>query len=288
MIMNINEVKKLLSKYNVESKKHYGQNFLLDDSIIKGICDYSDITSNTLVVEIGPGLGFLTNELARRSKQVICYEIDKDMVNILNQEVVTKYDNVTIKEMDFLKCNLDEDLSNYSFDKAIVVANLPYYITTPILLKILEESKSISSLTVMVQKEVGDRLCGQVSTKDYNALSVLTQYYTDASTVIKVSKNSFYPMPLVDSSVVKLSLKSVMPYKSINEVFFKKFNRVIFSMRRKTLVNNVICGFPFNKNKVELFLESNNISKTIRAESLSPREIVDLSNLIYLAQNDLK
>ena len=282
--MNINEVKQILNQYEATVKKQFGQNFLMDNNIINKICDVSNISKEVNVIEIGPGLGFLTEELKKRANKVMCYEIDADMVKVVTNRFGTD-DNVIIKYQDFLKAKIDSDIENYLGDlPVIVVANLPYYITTAILVKILEESKYIKQMTVMMQLEVADRICGKPSTKDYNSLSVLMQYYTDCKLAIKVGAGCFYPEPNVDSAVVLVKYKEEIENKALDEEYFKKFNRIVFAQRRKTLSNNLKCGFGYSKDLIDEILLNNNISLTIRTEALSVNDIVKLSNDFYLAQ----
>ena len=283
--MNINEVKQILEQYEVSVKKQFGQNFLMDNNVIAKICDISNITKETNVIEIGPGLGFLTNELKQRANKVLCYEIDHEMVKVITSRFENNH-NVIVKYQDFLKANIDKDIDTlFNDDKeVIVVANLPYYITTAILIKILEESKKIKQLTVMMQLEVADRICGKPSTKDYNSLSVLMQYYTECKLAIKVGAKSFYPEPNVDSAVVLVKYKNEITNPALNEEYFKKFNRIVFAQRRKTLANNLKSGFGYSKELIEEILTKNNISLTIRTEALTVNEIVKLSNEFYLAQ----
>lgn len=283
--MNINEVKQILNKYDVSVKKQFGQNFLMDNNIINKICDISNISKEVNVIEIGPGLGFLTQELKTRANKVMCYEIDSEMVKVVTNRF-EQDNNVIIKYQDFLKANIDKDIENYLNDKpVIVVANLPYYITTAILIKILEESKYIKQMTVMMQLEVADRICGKPSTKDYNSLSVLMQYFTTCKLAIKVGARCFYPEPNVDSAVVLVKHKDAIEYPALNEDYFKKFNRIVFAQRRKTLANNLKQGFGYSKELIESVLTKNNISLTIRTEALKVEEIVLLANEFYLAQN---
>ena len=283
--MNINEVKQILTKYDVSVKKQFGQNFLMDNNIINKICDVSNVSKEVNVVEIGPGLGFLTQELKQRANKVMCYEIDPEMVKVVTNRFEND-ENVIIKYQDFLKANIDNDIEKYLSDKpVIVVANLPYYITTAILIKILEDSKYIKQMTVMMQLEVADRICGKPSTKDYNSLSVLMQYYTTCKLAIKVGKMCFYPEPNVDSAVVLIKHKEEILNAAVNEEYFKKFNRIVFVQRRKTLANNLKSGFGYKKELIEEILIKNNIPLTIRTEALSVEQIVHLSNEFYLAQN---
>lgn len=276
--MIVDEVYKTLKDKKLYAKKQYGQNFLIDKNVLNKIITLSNVTKDDTVIEIGPGMGCLTEFLCLNAKKVICYEIDKDMVDILNNSIIQKYNNVSIINNDFLK----EDLSIYNNEENCanikVVANLPYYITTPIIFKLLSETK-IKQFTFMVQKEVGERLTGKPNTKDYNALSVVMQLKTDSKIVAKVSPNSFYPAPNVDS--VLLLTKTIKSDLNGNlEAKFIKFVQDIFIQRRKTIINNI--SDKYNKNKqqlIELF-EENNLNINIRAESLSLEEIKRLFTLI--------
>ena len=271
--MNIRD---LIKKEQIIAKKKYGQNFLLDQNVLNNIVKSADI-ENKNVIEIGPGLGSLTELLVEKAKKVVCYEIDEDMIERLNQNFAT-YDNITILKNDFLKCNLKEDIYNYFLNEDVtIVANLPYYITTAILTKIIEEAPQVTKMVVMVQKEVGDRLCGKPSTKDYNCLSVLVQYYTKAKSLFDVSPKCFYPEPGVTSSVVLLErVKNPLFLK--DESFFLKFNRIIFSMRRKTLYNNIKKNLNIPKEEIEKAFEKNHLRLDVRAENLTVEQIVNLSN----------
>ena len=282
--MQATEIKKILEENNISVKKQYGQNFLMDDNIIKKICDISNIDKETNVIEIGPGLGFLTKELSQRAKQVLCYEVDGDMIKILTNKFSSS--NVIIKYQDFLKANIDEDIKKiFSSDNVIVVANLPYYITTAILTKILNESKYIKQLTVMMQEEVAQRICGTPSTKDYNALSVLIQYYTNTTNAIKVPSSVFFPAPKVDSSVVLIKKKDTITNKVLDEKYFKTFIYTIFAQRRKTLINNLKKLPKFDYEKTSEIFNELNIDLSVRAEKLTVDEIVNLTNKFYLSQN---
>lgn len=282
--MQASEIKKILEENNISVKKQYGQNFLMDDNIIKKICEISNIDKETNVIEIGPGLGFLTKKLSQRAKQVLCYEVDGDMIKILTNKFSSS--NVIIKYQDFLKANIDEDIKKiFSSDNVIVVANLPYYITTAILTKILNESKYIKQLTVMMQEEVAQRICGTPSTKDYNALSVLIQYYTNTTNAIKVPSSVFFPAPKVDSSVVLIKKKDTITNKVLDEKYFKTFIYTIFAQRRKTLINNLKKLPKFDYEKTSEIFNELNIDLSVRAEKLSVDEIVNLTNKFYLSQN---
>lgn len=280
--MIVDEVYKTLKEKNLYAKKHYGQNFLIDKNVLNNIISLSNVTKDDIVIEIGPGMGCLTEFLCLNARKVICYEIDKDMVELLNNSVLQKYDNVTIINNDFLK----EDLSIYNNEEKCanikVVANLPYYITTPIIFKLLSETK-IKQFTFMVQKEVGERLTGKPNTKDYNALSVIMQLKTDSKIVAKVSPNSFYPAPNVDS--VLLLTKTIKNDLCVDlEAKFIKFVQDIFAQRRKTVINNI--SNKYNKNKQQLIkiFEENKVDINVRAESLNIEEIKQLFILIVCEQ----
>ncbi len=276
--MNIKEVKELLDKYNLNAKKGFGQNFLIDDNILKKIASSLDEKDYQAVIEVGPGLGSLTRYLVKSYPQVLCYEIDKDMIEVLNDTILEH--NLTIKEGDFLKSNVEKDIETY-FGKQNVclIANLPYYITSPILLKLLEEVPSVKDIVIMIQKEVADRFVAKPNTKDYNALSVLIQYFTNAEKLFDVSPNAFIPTPKVSSSVIHLSYKDKVSLSGDDLTFFLKFNRNIFKQRRKTLVNNICSSFNISKENTAKILIDNGFKDTIRSEALSVEEIVNLSKI---------
>ncbi len=272
--MIADDVIKLLRDKNMYAKKQFGQNFLVDKNILNKIVEISEITKDDIIIEIGPGMGCLTEYLCINAKKVICYEIDKDMVEILQNTVVSKYDNVNIINEDFLKV----DLSEYNYvDKCVnvkVVANLPYYITTPIIFKLLSETK-INQFTFMVQKEVGERLTGKPNTKDYNSLSVAMNFKTESKIAYRVKPHCFYPAPNVDS--VLLLVKVVKTDCEPNlEAKFLKFVQDIFVQRRKTIINNLVGKYGYDKGS--LIEKFNEIGYRIdlRAESLNTEQIFEL------------
>ncbi len=269
------DIKRIIINEQIKAKKQYGQNFLINKNILTKIVDCSNI-ENKNVIEVGPGLGSLTEYLLQKAKKVVCYEIDSDMVKILNSNFNNT--NLTILQSDFLKVDLKQDINDYFDNEEVtLVANLPYYITTAILTKVLEESKKVGKIVVMVQKEVAKRLAGKPSTKDYNSLSVLIQYYMEAHILFNVSPKSFIPEPAVDSSVILLERKKqTLPLTS--EAFFLKFNRAIFVQRRKTIYNNLKSSFGYNKEMIESILIKHNLSLNVRAEELTVEQIVSLSN----------
>lgn len=278
--MTKEQVKKILEQNDIIVKKQYGQNFLLDDNILKNIVKSAELKKNTNVIEIGPGLGFLTNYLQQATTNVLCYEIDEQMVEHLNE---LNY-NISIINDDFLKRNLNKDFKNI-FDNSnniTLVANLPYYITTPILLKVLEETTRIDKMIVMMQTEVAKRLCGKPSTKDYNALSVLIQYFTNPRIIFNVSPKSFFPEPNVESSVVMIEKKEEPLLKVENLDFFLKFNRNIFAQRRKTLYNNIQKAYNYDKGLIKKIIKENNLDESVRSEELDVSQIVKLANDFYI------
>ena len=276
--MIADDVLKILSSKNMYAKKHFGQNFLVDKNVLKKIVEISNITKEDTVIEIGPGMGCLTAFLCLNAKKVICYEIDADMVKILEENLLTKYDNATIINNDFLKESLEEYNNEGLCQNVKVVANLPYYITTPIIFKLLSETK-ISQFTFMVQKEVGDRLTGKPSTKDYNALSVAMSFKTNSQLVCKVKPNSFYPAPNVDSALLLVKAKQTDCSTNF-EANFLKFTQEIFSQRRKTVVNNLNGKYGLNKAELNDLLIKNDININLRAETMTVGEIINLYNIV--------
>lgn len=278
--MTKEQVKKILEQNDIIVKKQYGQNFLLDDNILKNIVKSAELKKDTNVIEIGPGLGFLTNYLQQATTNVLCYEIDEQMVEHLNE---LNY-NISIINDDFLKRNLNKDFKNI-FDNSnniTLVANLPYYITTPILLKVLEETTRIDKMIVMMQTEVAKRLCGKPSTKDYNALSVLIQYFTNPRIIFNVSPKSFFPEPNVESSVVMIEKKEEPLLEVENLDFFLKFNRNIFAQRRKTLYNNIQKAYNYDRGLIKKIIKENNLDESVRSEELDVSQIVKLANDFYI------
>ena len=270
MIASVNKVKELLNKYNLQAKKKFGQNFLIDNNVVKKIIDTAKVDKNTIVVEIGPGLGTMTEELCKCSLKVLCFEIDHDMVNILSNEL--SFDNLLIVEKDFLKVNLNDYI--YDDKRVIVVSNLPYYITTPIITKILEDDVT-KEIYVMVQDEVADRLTCDAGSKEYGSLSALIRYYSSAKYEFKVSRNCFYPSPNVDSAIVSMK-KDKKDYKLNNEANFLKFIQNIFEMRRKTLVNNVLQKYDVKREKIEEILVDLGFDKNVRSEAIKLDKIAEI------------
>lgn len=256
-----------------EFKKKYGQNFLKDDSIPNKIVSVSDIKEDSLVIEIGPGAGSLTSKLVAKAKQVLAYEIDDSLENILDENLVG-YDNVDIIFDDFLKRNIKEDLKKYNYTNLYVIANLPYYITTPIITKIIEEKLDIEKIVVMVQKEVADRFSAKPGTKDYGSITVFLNYYFDIKKEFIVSRNCFIPKPNVDSCIISFVSKNSNNLVRNEELFFKLV-RDSFKFKRKTLRNN-LRGYPLEK--IEEVLSKYKLDLSVRAETLPLDIFIDISN----------
>ena len=267
------KMNELIDSNNFKFKKKFGQNFIVDQNIIDNIIEGSNIDSETTVIEIGPGAGSLTYKLSSKAKQVICYEIDTTLKEVL-ADTLKDCNNVDIIYKDFLKCNVMEDLKKYSYNKLYVVANLPYYITTPIITKFIEEKIPVDKIVVMVQKEVGDRFKAIPGSKDYNSLSIYLNYYFDVRKILDVSKNVFMPKPNVDSIVVEFKRKE-NTYKLKDEKLFFKLVRDAFTQKRKNLRNNLK---TYNLEKIEEVLKKHNFDLTVRAEQLSIEVFVDISN----------
>ena len=264
-------LKEELNEKNFNFKKKFGQNFIVDKNIIHSIINKSNIDKNTLVIEIGPGAGSLTTELDKVSGHVIAYEIDKTLKPILEKQ---NLNNTTIIYEDFLKRNIKEDLKQYNYQKNYVVANLPYYITTPIIIKLIEDKLDIDKIVVMVQKEVGNRFKAKPNTKEYNSLSIFLNYYYTVEKILDVSKNVFIPKPNVDSIVVSLT-KRKTKIKVDNEQIFFKLVKDAFKQKRKTLKNNLK---NYNLEKVEEILKKHNLDLTVRAEALPTEIFAEIAN----------
>lgn len=254
-------------------KKKFGQNFLKDDSIPRKIVEHANILEDSLVIEIGPGAGALTKILGHKAKQVLCYEIDESLENILDQELVN-YDNVDIIFDDFLNRDVKKDIEKYDYSHLYVVANLPYYITTPIVTKIVEEGIDVERVVIMIQKEVADRFAAKPKTREYGSITVFLNYYFDIKKEFLVSRNCFVPKPNVDSIVISLTRKKELLSLNNQEAFFKLV-RDSFHFKRKTLRNNLK---GYDLEKVESVLRQYNFDLSVRAEELPLEVFVEISN----------
>ena len=272
----------ILKKYNFIFQKKYGQNFLIDTNILEKIVSASAITDQDCVLEIGPGIGTMTQYLAKSAKEVIAVEIDKALIPIL-EDTLAGYDNVTIINEDILKLDLGRIVEEKNGGKDVkVVANLPYYITTPIIMGLLESHVPIESITVMVQKEVADRMQTGPGTKDYGALSLAVQYYTKPKIVLQASPACFMPKPKVGSTVIRLTRHEEPPVDVDDEKFMFSIIRASFNQRRKTLVNGLSNDAKLGlvKERISEALETMGLPPAARGETLSLKEFAQLSNLL--------
>lgn len=258
---------------NFQFKKKYGQNFLIDQNKIKEIISKSEMNKDTLVIEIGPGAGALTAHLAEKSKQVIAYEIDTDLKEILSK-IEEAHSNLKVIYQDFLTVNLKDAIKDYDYQKLYIVSNLPYYITTPIIEKIVKEKLSVSKMVLMMQKEAGERFLKTSGEKEYNAIHVLLSYYYHLSKLTMVSRSCFYPVPNVDSVVLLLEEKTEKLFLQ-NEDLFVELVQTAFLHKRKNLRNNL------KKYDLER-LEKGGFDLSKRAEQLSLEEFVQMAN--YLSE----
>lgn len=272
----------ILQKYNFSFQKKFGQNFLIDTHVLERIISEAGITSEDMVLEIGPGIGTMTQYLCESAKKVVAVEIDKSLIPIL-KDTLGEYDNITVINEDILKVDINKLVSEENEGKAIkVVANLPYYITTPIIMGLFEKKVNVESITVMVQKEVAQRMQAGPGTKDYGALSLAVQYYSEPEIVANVPPNCFMPRPNVSSAVIRMKLHREPKVEVENETLLFKIIRASFSQRRKTLVNSInnSSELAFSKEQVAEALKQMEISENIRGEALSLEQFAVLSDLL--------
>ena len=280
--MNLyNETKFIMKQNNIIANKNLGQNFLINENVVDTIVDSAQIGKEDLIIEIGPGLGTLTSKLVEKAGKVICVEIDKKMIHILENRFQL-YKNIEIINEDILKLNLEKIIKenkNEKIKKAKVVANLPYYISTPIIMKLLENNEIIDEIIVMVQKEVGDRLTAKTGERLAGAITYAVSYYSNASKVIDVPKESFIPSPKVESVVIKLELKKNVQEEN-KELLFKIIKSA-FAQRRKTLENALINGkIVTSKEKIQEIFDKLGIEKNVRGENLSLEQYESLCKII--------
>ena len=276
--MEIKDVKtaELVKKYNFKFSKSLGQNFLIDDSVPRDIVSGAEVDENDLVIEIGPGVGTLTAQLLNKAKKVVAIELDNDLIPILTQEIGDN-PKFTLIHTDALKVNFNEVIGKEKSVK--LVANLPYYVTTPIIVKLLKEKYNFKSLTIMIQKEVAERMNAEPGNKDYGSLSLLVQYYCNTRIIRKVPPQCFIPRPKVDSIVIRLDRLEEPKVKVENEKLFFEIIRSSFNMRRKTLWNGVK-NIGLSKESLELAFKEANVDPKRRGETLTINEFAILSDKI--------
>lgn len=274
------ETRYILNKYNAHANKGYGQNFLIDQNVVDGILEKAEVNKNDLIIEIGPGLGNLTSPLLENAGKVICIELDPKMVSILTDRF-SLYENFELINEDVLKVDLNKLIEdNNQFKTAKVVANLPYYITTPIIMKLLEDKLNLKSITVMVQKEVADRLTDKPGGKEVGAITYSINYYTNPETIINVPRDSFIPAPNVDSAVIKLDVLKEPKVKVSDEELFFKIIKFSFLQKRKTLMNSLSNSGLIPKDYLEEVLNELGIDLRVRAEQLTLEDFANITDYI--------
>lgn len=279
-----NETKFLMNKYNIQANKSLGQNFLIDENVINTAIEKSNINKEDLVIEIGPGLGTLTKYLLESAGRVVCVELDKRMINILNERFFL-YENFEVINADILKTDLNkiikEAKEKYNLKNAKIVANLPYYITTPIIMQLLENKIDIECITVMIQKEVADRLAEIPGGKNTGAITYTVYYYGIAEKLLEVPSTSFVPEPSVTSEVIKINIRKEPAVKVNNEEGFFKLIKISFLQRRKTLLNALSNNGISSKEELTKMLKELEIDEKIRSEKLTIEEFANISNYLY-------
>lgn len=283
--MNLYEETRFIMKQNnITANKNLGQNFLINEDVVDSIVENAEITKNDLVIEIGPGLGTLTSRLLEKAGKVICVELDRKMIAILEKRFKL-YENLELINDDILKINLNQLISQNKINEikhVKIVANLPYYITTPIIMKLLEERLDIESITVMIQKEVAQRLAAKPGTSDVGSITYTIWYYTEPKIVLEVPKESFIPAPEVTSSVIKLDILKQPRIEVKDEKQFFKIIKVAFMQKRKTLINALVNGKVFqNKEDAKKCLDELKIDEKIRGEKLTMEQYKNIAEYTY-------
>jgi len=276
--------KEILSTYEFVFKKSLGQNFIIDANVLKNMIHYANIHEHSGVIEVGPGIGALTEQLAIHAKKVVAYEVDQRLLPIL-QDTLQAYNNIHIIHQDILQANLHADIKVHfsNIEDIHIVANLPYYITSPIMMSLLQAKLPVKNMTMMLQKEVAERIIAHPNNKDYGSLSVIVQYFSDVEKVMQISPHVFLPQPKVDSSILKLTLRNEPPVQVSNESYFFSFVRACFANRRKTLRNNLRSYFKklLTKTTIDHILKTTGIDGQRRGESLTINDFAQLANAFY-------
>lgn len=274
-------VKDLLSRHGFKFSKALGQNFLINPTVCPRMAQVCGADESTGVIEVGPGFGVLTAELAKKAKKVVSIELDERLLPVLD-ETLAEFNNVKIINADVLKVDLKKIIEEeFGGMKVAVCANLPYYITSPVIMHLLESRLPIENLTVMVQKEAAQRLCAPVGSREAGAVTVAVDYYSDAKKAFDVSAGSFMPAPKVDSSVIKLDIRKQPPVTLKDEKLFFRMVKAVFAQRRKTAANSISAGMSLPKEKVYAAIANAGYPETVRAESFTMEELAMLANSIY-------
>lgn len=276
-LTNISTVRDLLNRHGFSFSKGLGQNFLINPSVCPKIAEMGNASQDFGIIEIGTGIGTLTAELAKRAKKVVAIEIDSRLMPVLD-ETLAEFDNIKIINQDFMKSDLNQIISEeFSGMKVAVCANLPYYITSPVIMKLLESRLPIESITVMVQKEAGQRLCAEVGTRESGAITVAVNYYGKAVSLFDVSRGSFMPSPNVDSCVIRIDVNKNCSLEKDAEDFFFKIVKCGFAQRRKTIAKSISSQMNIEKSEIQSILKNMSLSETARIEQLDMNELIKLS-----------
>ncbi len=286
-LCDIKQIKQIMSVFGIRFHKEYGQNFLTNNMVVEDIADNCCGDTESTILEIGPGIGSLTNELAKRYREVVALEIDSSLIPVLAY-TLGEHKNVKVINQDVMKTDLDELLCDaFKTSKVSVCANLPYYITTPILMKLLESRLPFEYITIMIQSEVADRLCARAGSKDFGAITAVLNYYGETERLFDVTADNFVPAPKVDSAVVRIKLYKENPYRPDSEQMLFRTIKAAFEQRRKTLANSLMTGFPtLAKDELTEIITSCGHRADIRGEKLSIEDFVVLSNALGKALKD--
>lgn len=280
-LSDISVVKDLLNRHGFKFSKALGQNFLINPTVCPRMAEACGADENTGVIEVGPGFGVLTAELAKRAEKVVSIELDERLLPVLD-ETLAEFDNVEVINSDVLKVDLHKLIEEkFSGMKVAVCANLPYYITSPVIMHLLESKLPVENITVMVQKEAAQRLCAPVGSRDAGAVTVAVDYYADAEKIFDVSAGSFMPAPKVDSSVIRLNVRKQPPIDLSDEKLFFRMVKAVFAQRRKTAANSISAGMSLPKETVYKAIEAAGYGENVRAESFTLDELASLANKIY-------
>lgn len=279
-LTDISYVKGVLAKHGFTFSKALGQNFLINPSVCPKMAEMCGCGENVGVIEIGPGAGVLTSELAKTAYKVVAVELDKRLLPVL-EETLSGHDNVKVINGDAMKMDFTKLIEEeFGGGEAVICANLPYYITSPVIMRILEEKLPINSLTVMVQKEAAERICAAPGTRESGAISAAVHYYAEPKMLFRVSAGSFLPAPKVDSEVIKLEILKKPPVETADEKMFFRVVKAAFMQRRKTAANSLSAGLGMPKAEINILLEKSGIKPSARAEELTMQDFADIANLL--------
>lgn len=284
-LTNISTVRQILSRHGFTFSKALGQNFLINPTVCPRMADFAVTDDNMGVLEIGPGVGVLTNELCARAKKVVAVELDKRLIPVLS-ETLGEYDNLKVINADVMELDLNELIAEeFPGMQVAVCANLPYYITSPILMKLLEDRLPVETITVMVQKEAALRLCAEEGTRDSSAITAAVRYYAEPELLFHVSAGSFMPAPKVDSAVIRLTLREP-EYKPMDEKLMFRIIKAAFAQRRKTVLNAIASGMSLDKSELSGILEEAGVAPTARAEKLTLRDYARIADVMTKGGNN--